>query len=320
MMNGKMTQDILIEQALIHCVEQAALSAAPWIGKGQEKEADAAAVEAMRHALDHAPFKGIVVIGEGERDEAPRLYVGEEVGTLTSHHIMDIAVDPLEGTTLTATARPGAITVMALAPQNTLLKAPDVYMNKLAVGPDIPKNSVSLRLSIHENLKILSKIKNKAPHHLMVCVLDRPRHQDIIEEIRAFGAQIMLIQDGDVWAAMATCYPHTGIDIYLGSGGAPEGVLAASALKCLGGYFEGQLMFNKPEEYERGQACGIEDFTKIYTRDDLVKADVLFAATGVTSGPLLEGVSIHHNKIELETFVLKSNPRSEKRIHTLSWL
>ena len=282
-------QDRLLSLGLARVSEAAAIASAALIGRGDEKAADQAAVNAMREQLNMLDIKGVVVIGEGERDEAPMLYIGEEVGTGNGPEV-DIALDPLEGTTLTAKDMPNALTVIAMAPRGTLLHAPDVYMDKLAVGPGYPQGVISLDKSPSENVRAVAAAKGVEPGDIIVCVLDRPRHAELIAELRKLGCGVQLIPDGDVAGVIATTNEDTGIDIYMGSGGAPEGVLAAAALRCVGGQFNGRLLFRNDDERGRARKWGIEDLNKIYVLEELAKGDCIFAATGVTDGSLLDGV------------------------------
>jgi fructose-1,6-bisphosphatase II / sedoheptulose-1,7-bisphosphatase len=283
--------DRVLVLEMVRVTEAAAISAARLIGRGDEKAADAAAVEAMRAALNELYMDGTVVIGEGERDEAPMLFIGEKVGAAQGQGPrIDIALDPLEGTTITAKAGPNALAVLACAEEGNLLNAPDVYMDKLAVGPNYPKGIISLDKTPTENVKAVAEAKGVKPEEIIVCVLDRPRHAALIEELRAVGCGIQLIPDGDVAGVIATTDEDTGIDIYMGSGGAPEGVLAAAALRCVGGQFNGRLLFRNEDEKARARKWGIEDLGKIYQLEELAKGDCIFAATGVTDGSLLSGV------------------------------
>ena len=306
--------DRMLSLGLARVSEAAAHASARLIGHGDEKAADQAAVNAMREQLNMLDIQGVVVIGEGERDEAPMLYIGEEVGTGDGPAV-DIALDPLEGTTLTAKDMPNALTVIAMAPRGTLLHAPDVYMDKLAIGPGLPKDVVSLDMSPTERIVELAKAKQCRPTDLMVCVLERPRHEDLVAEVRATGAAIRLITDGDV-AGVIHCAESdiTGIDMYMGSGGAPEGVLAASALKCMGGQMWGRLLFRNDDERNRAAKAGITDLNRIYSRDELVTADVIFAATGVTNGSIVRGVRREPNFIETETILMRSKTGSVRRM------
>ncbi|MEM1195765.1 MAG: class II fructose-bisphosphatase [Pseudomonadota bacterium] len=287
--------DRVLVLEMVRVTEAAAVAAAQLIGRGDEKAADAAAVEAMREAFDSLYMDGTVVIGEGERDEAPMLYIGEKVGGGTGPGNedapkIDIALDPLEGTTITAKAGPNALAVLAAAEEGDLLNAPDVYMDKLAVGPGLPAGVIDLALTPTQNVEKVAAAKGRAASDINVCVLDRPRHADLIAELRAIGCGIHLIGDGDVAGVIAVTDQDTGIDIYMGQGGAPEGVLAAAALRCVGGQFNGRLVFRNEDEKARARKWGIEDLDKIYTLEELAKGDCIFAATGVTSGSLLEGV------------------------------
>ncbi|QWC56893.1 class II fructose-bisphosphatase [Erythrobacter sp. 3-20A1M] len=283
--------DRVLVLEMVRVTEAAAVAASTLIGRGDEKAADAAAVEAMRKAFDELYMDGTVVIGEGERDEAPMLFIGEKVGGAPGKGPkIDIALDPLEGTTITAKAGPNALAVLAAAEEGNLLNAPDVYMDKLAVGPGYPAGIIDLAKSPTENVRAVAGAKGVEPSEIIVCVLDRPRHADLIAELRALGCGVVLIGDGDVAGVIATTDEDTTIDMYMGQGGAPEGVLAAAALRCVGGQFNGRLVFRNEDEKARAAKWGIEDLDKIYTRDDLAKGDCIFAATGVTDGSLLEGV------------------------------
>jgi len=283
--------DRVLVLEMVRVTEAAAIAASKLIGRGDEKAADAAAVEAMRAALNELYMDGTVVIGEGERDEAPMLYIGEKVGAAQgSGPKIDIALDPLEGTTICAKAGPNSLAVLAIAEEGNLLNAPDVYMDKLAVGPGYPEGIIDLAKSPTENVKAVAAAKGVEPHELIVCVLDRPRHADLIAELRGIGCGIQLIPDGDVAGVIATTDEDTTIDLYMGSGGAPEGVLAAAALRCVGGQFNGRLLFRNDDERSRARKWGIEDLNKIYKLEELAKGDCIFAATGVTDGSLLEGV------------------------------
>ena len=282
--------DRILSLSLARVTEAAALASAKLIGRGDEKAADQAAVDAMRSELNKLEINGVVVIVEGERDEAPMLYIGEKVGKGNGPDV-DIALDPLEGTTLTAKDMPNALAVIAMGPKNTMLHAPDVYMDKLAIGPGFEDNLINLDMSPSERITTLAKAKKCNVEEITVCILERPRHEDLIEEIRTAGASIRLITDGDVAGVMHCAeWQKTGIDIYMGSGGAPEGVLAAAALKCMGGQIQGRLTFRNDDEKDRAFKAGIKDLNKIYSRDEMVQSDVLFAATGVTDGSLLNGI------------------------------
>ncbi len=307
-------QDRLLSLGLARVSEAAAIASARLVGRGDEKAADQAAVNAMRNQLNLLDIKGVVVIGEGERDEAPMLYIGEEVGTGHGPAV-DIALDPLEGTTLTAKDMPNALTVIAMAPRGTLLHAPDVYMDKLAIGPGFRPGTVTMAMSPAERVSALAAAKGVSTQDITVCVLERPRHEAMIREIRATGAAIRLITDGDVAGAMHCAEPErTGIDMYMGSGGAPEGVLAAAALKCMGGQFFGRLIFRNEDEKARARKAGIENFDRVYTRDDLVRADVIFAATGVTNGSLLNGIRREPGWVTTDTILMRSKTGSVRRV------
>jgi fructose-1,6-bisphosphatase II / sedoheptulose-1,7-bisphosphatase len=282
------TMDRNLALEAVRVTEAAALAASLLVGRGDEKAADQAAVDAMRQALNSLAIDGTVVIGEGERDEAPMLYIGEKVGS--GGPKIDIALDPLEGTTITAKGGPNALAVIAMAEEGGFLNAPDVYMEKIAVGAGLPEGVVDLDDTVANNLKNLARAKGADVSELLVCILDRPRHAELIARVREAGARINLISDGDVSGVIATSQPHTGLDIYMGSGGAPEGVLAAAALRCIGGQFQGRLLFRNDEEKARAARWGITDLTRKYDLQDLAKGDVMFAATGVTTGPMLQGV------------------------------
>ncbi|SDE89257.1 fructose-1,6-bisphosphatase II / sedoheptulose-1,7-bisphosphatase [Celeribacter baekdonensis] len=305
--------DRMLSLGLARVAEQAALASADFVGNGDEKAADQAAVNAMREQLNSLDIKGVVVIGEGERDEAPMLYIGEEVGTGEGPAV-DIALDPLEGTTLTAKDMPNALTVIAMAPRGTLLHAPDVYMDKLAIGPGYAKDVISLAMSPTERVEALAKAKGVRPNQINLCVLERPRHEDLIAELRATGASIRLITDGDVAGVIHCAEAKTGIDMYMGSGGAPEGVLAASALKCMGGQMWGQLLFRNDDERGRATKAGITDFDKIYSRDELVTGDVIFAATGVTDGSIVSGIKREPGYLTTETILMRSKTGSVRHM------
>ena len=306
--------DRMLSLGLARVSEAAALASARLVGRGDEKAADQAAVNAMREQLNLLDIAGVVVIGEGERDEAPMLYIGEEVGTGTGPGV-DIALDPLEGTTLTAKDMPNALTVIAMGPRGSMLHAPDVYMDKLAVGPGFPEGVVTLDMSPKERVEALAKAKGCACEDITVCVLERPRHEDVIAGIRETGAAIRLISDGDVAGVMHCAEAETtGIDMYMGTGGAPEGVLAAAALKCMGGQMYGRLLFRNDDERGRASKAGITDFDKIYTRDEMVTEDVLFAATGVTDGSILSGVKREPGWMTTETVLMRSRTGSVRRM------
>ncbi|MBX3518695.1 MAG: class II fructose-bisphosphatase [Xanthobacteraceae bacterium] len=302
--------DLFIERILsmeiARVTERAAVSAARLRGRGDEKAADQAAVDAMRRELNKLPINGTVRIGEGERDEAPMLFIGEEVGTKKGP-LVDIAVDPLEGTTLCAKNMPGSIAVMAMAEGGTLLNAPDVYMDKIAVGPGYPKGIIDLDASPADNINAVAKAKGVKPSEITALIMDRPRHADLIKATRATGASVALITDGDVAGVIHTTDPNeTGIDIYLGIGGAPEGVLAAAALRCIGGQMQGRLIFNNDEQRARAAKMGVKDPNKKYDMSEMVRGDCLIAATGVTTGSMLRGVEFKGNRIFTHTVVMRS--------------
>jgi fructose-1,6-bisphosphatase II / sedoheptulose-1,7-bisphosphatase len=304
----------MLSLGLARVSEAAAIASVSLIGRGDEKAADEAAVNAMREQLNLLDIAGTVVIGEGERDEAPMLYIGEEVGTGNGPGV-DIALDPLEGTTLTAKDMPNALTVIAMGPKGSMLHAPDVYMEKLAVGPGFSPNLLSLDMSPYERVQILAEAKNCDPSDITVCILERPRHQDTIEHVRSTGAAIRLISDGDVAGVMHCAEAETtGIDMYMGVGGAPEGVLAAAALKCMGGQIHARLLFRNDDEKLRAEKAGISNLSRIYSRDDMVNQDVIFAATGVTSGSLLEGIKREITHITAETILMRSKTGSVRRM------
>lgn len=306
--------DRLLSLGLARVAEQAALASAALVGRGDEKAADQAAVNAMREQLNLLDIAGVVVIGEGERDEAPMLFIGEEVGTGKGPGV-DIALDPLEGTTLTAKDMPNALTVIAMGPRGSMLHAPDVYMDKIAVGPNLPQGVVTLDMPPAERVAALAKAKGCRATDITVCILERPRHEDMIEEVRSTGASIRLITDGDV-AGVMHCADSatTGIDMYMGSGGAPEGVLAAAALKCMGGQIYGRLLFRNDDEKNRARKAGIEDLNRVYTRDEMVTADVIFAATGVTGGSLLPRIKREPGWLETTTLLMRSKSGSVRRM------
>ncbi|MEN2465351.1 class II fructose-bisphosphatase [Ornithinibacillus sp. FSL M8-0202] len=290
---------------IVRVTEAAALASARWMGRGKKEEADDAATTAMRDVFDTIPMRGTVVIGEGEMDEAPMLYIGEKLGTGTGP-LVDIAVDPLEGTNIVAKGTTNALTVIAIGDHGKVLHAPDMYMKKIAVGPEAV-GKVNINAPTIDNLKAVAKAKNKEVEDLVVILLDRPRHQQIIEEIREAGARIRLIQDGDVAAAINTAFDETGIDLFMGTGGAPEGVIAAMALKCLGGEMQGQLVPQNDEEIARCHKMGITDIDKVFYMDDFCGGDdAIFAATGVTDGELLKGVQFKGTKAKTQTVVMRA--------------
>ena len=300
--------DRVLVLEMVRVTEAAAIAASTLVGRGDEKAADAAAVEAMRDALNKLYLDGTVVIGEGERDEAPMLFIGEKVGSaIGSGPKIDIALDPLEGTTICAKAGPNALAVLAVAEEGCLLNAPDVYMDKVAIGPGYPEGTIDLARSPTENVKALAAAKGVQPNEIIVCVLDRPRHEKLIAELRSIGCGIVLIGDGDVAGVIATTNPETTIDMYMGSGGAPEGVLACAALRCVGGQFKGRLLFRNDDERARARKWGIADLDKIYDLTDLAKGDCIFAATGVTDGSLLEGVKRVRGKMTTESVVMRAS-------------
>ncbi len=306
--------DRMLSLGLARVSEAAALASAKLIGRGDEKAADQAAVDAMRTQLNRLDIKGVVVIGEGERDEAPMLYIGEEVGS-GSGPAVDIALDPLEGTTLTAKDMPNALAVIAMGPRGSMLHAPDVYMDKLAIGPGFRQGVVTLDMSPSERVSALASAKGCSTEDITVCVLERDRHDEMLDELRGTGAAIRLITDGDVAGVMHCAEPEkTGIDMYMGSGGAPEGVLAAAALKCMGGQMFGKLLFRNDDEKDRASKAGITNFDRVYTRDDMVTEDVIFAATGVTDGSLVPGIRREVGYLTAETILMRSKTGSVRRM------
>jgi len=298
---------------IVRVTERAAVSAARLRGQGKDKASDQAAVDAMRRELNKLPIDGTVVIGEGELDEAPMLFIGEKVGTKAGFKV-DIAVDPLEGTVLCAKNMPGAIATLAMAEAGTLLHAPDCYMDKIAIGPGYPKGTIDLDAPAGENIMRLAKAKGVKPTEITAILLDRPRHAKIIEAVRKTGAAVTLISDGDVAGVIHCAEPRTGIDIYLGIGGAPEGVLAAAALRCIGGQMQTRLVIDTDELRERVKKMGIKDAKKKYEIEDMVKGDCLFAATGVTSGAMLQGVRFGKDVIETDTVVMRSITGTVRRV------
>ena len=312
------TPSLLLERILtlelVRVTERAAVAAARLRGRGQEKAADQAAVDAMRRELNRLPIDGTVVIGEGERDEAPMLFIGERVGTGQGPKV-DIAVDPLEGTTLCAKDMPGSIAVMAMAEGGTLLAAPDVYMNKIAIGPGYPPGTVDLDWTPEDNIRSLAKAKGVEPGAVTALIMDRPRHEELISRVRALGCGIRLITDGDIMGIIFTTMPNeSGVDIYLGVGAAPEGVIAAGALRCIGGQMQGRLVLDTDEKRERARAMGVSDPDKKYELDELARGDVVVAATGVTDGALLSGVKFGPDLIETDTIVYRSVTGTVRRI------
>ena len=314
-----MSESVLIPHladAMVRVTEKAAIAAETLAGRGDEKAADAAAVDAMRTAFNAVDFQGRVVIGEGERDEAPLLYIGEEVGTGKGPEI-DIALDPLEGTTLTAKAMANALAVLAIAPRGGLLFAPDTYMDKIAIGPGYDAGIIDLDASPAENIAAMAKAKGVAVSDMTACVLDRPRHAEIIESLRGVGARVHLISDGDVAGVINTTNPTTGIDLYVGSGGAPEGVLAAAALICGGGQMQARLVFRNDDERRRADRTGITDYDKKYDLHELASGETVFCATGVTKGGLVDGVVRQNGHIETDTLVMSSADGMVRKIK--SW-
>jgi fructose-1,6-bisphosphatase II / sedoheptulose-1,7-bisphosphatase len=311
--NSQLERSLTLDAARV--AEAAAIAAFRLVGLGDEKAADQAAVDAMRTGLNELDIDGLIVIGEGERDEAPMLYIGEKVGSGKGPRI-DIALDPLEGTTLTAKAMANACAVIAFSPAGGMLHAPDTYMDKIAVGPGYPKGVVDLDKSPADNVRSLAKAKGVEPSAITVCVLDRPRHTEIIASLRSVGARVHLISDGDVAGVINTTDPETGIDLYVGSGGAPEGVLACAALKCVGGQFQGRLVFRNEDEKARARRLGLkdEDFGRKYDLDELVKGDAVFAATGVTDGALLDGVKVKGGFVHTHTLVMNSTTHTVREI------
>ncbi|SEO08119.1 class II fructose-bisphosphatase [Palleronia pelagia] len=306
--------DRMLSLGLARVSEAAALASAGWIGRGDEKAADQAAVNAMREQLNRLDIAGTVVIGEGERDEAPMLFIGEEVGTGNGPQV-DIALDPLEGTTLTAKDMPNALTVIAMGGRGSMLHAPDVYMEKLAIGPGFRPGTVTMAMRPAERVSALAAAKGCSTHDITVCVLERPRHEEMIAELRSTDCAVRLITDGDVAGIIHTAEPdRTGIDMYMGSGGAPEGVLAAAALKCMGGQMFGKLLFRNDDERERAKKAGVTNFDRVYTRDDLVSGDVIFAATGVTDGSVVDGIKREPGYLTTETILMRSKTGSVRRM------
>ena len=307
-------RDRMLSLGLARVSEAAALAAALYIGRGDQNSADQAAVDAMRSQLNLLDINGVVVIGEGERDEAPMLYIGESVGTGKGPNV-DIALDPLEGTALTAKDMPNALTVIAMGPRNSMLHAPDVYMDKIAIGPGYPDGLLSFDQSPAERIQCVAKSKGCSTSDITVCVLDRSRHEQLIEDIRSTGAAIRLITDGDVAGIIYCAESHnTGIDMYMGIGGAPEGVLAAAALRCMGGQIYGRLIFRNDNERQRARNAGIKEYDRIYSLKDMINEDVIFAATGVTDGAILSGIKREIGYLEAETLLLRSRTGSRRRM------
>ena len=309
----KFSMDRNLALEVVRVTEAAALAASLQMGRGDEKQADQAAVDAMRDALNSLYIDGTVVIGEGERDEAPMLYIGEKVGVGKGPKV-DIALDPLEGTTITAKGGPNALAVVAMAEEGNFLNAPDVYMDKIAVGGGLPENIVDLDATPAENLKSLATAKGASVSELVACILDRPRHEELIARVREAGARIMLIPDGDVSGVIATSEVDAGVDIYMGTGGAPEGVLAAAALRCIGGFMQGRLLFRNDEERARAEKWGVQDLDRKYNILDMASGDVMFAATGVTDGPMLKGVRRFAGGGTTHSVVMRSKTGTVRRV------
>ena len=300
---------------IVAATEKAAIASSMLIGLGNEKAADQKAVDAMRTALNQIDFKGRIVIGEGERDEAPMLYIGEEVGTGRNHEV-DIALDPLEGTTITAKGMPNSLSVIAAAQRGGLLYAPDTYMNKIAVGGNLPDDIIDLDATTKENIQSIAAAKKVPINEVTACVLERSRHDSIIEDLRSIGAKIVLIPDGDVAGIIMTTQEHSSVDIYMGVGGAPEGVLAAAALQCIGGQMQTRLVINNEDEKIRAEKIGIKDLNKKYSLDELAHGDIIFSATGVTEGTMVRGVRTNQNKYVTHSLVLRTGESSSQYIET----
>jgi fructose-1,6-bisphosphatase II / sedoheptulose-1,7-bisphosphatase len=311
----QLTMDRNFALEAVRVTEAAALACSHWMGRGDEKAADQAAVNAMRWALNTMSINGTIVIGEGERDEAPMLYIGEKVGD-GSGPAIDIALDPLEGTTICATGGPNALAVIAMADKGCFLHAPDVYMDKIAIGAGYPEGIIDLDLPAEENLHRVASAKSCSISDLVVVILDRPRHESLIQAVRTSGAKIQLINDGDVAGVIATSSNNTGVDLYMGTGGAPEGVLAAAALQCIGGQMQGRLLFRNDDERERAKRMGIHDFNRKYALSDMARGNVMFAATGVTDGSMLEGVRRFKGGATTHSIVMRSNTGTVRTIKT----
>ena len=311
-MSEMMDRNLALEA--VRVTEAAALSASRLMGRGDEKAADQAAVDAMRTALNSLSIEGTVVIGEGERDEAPMLYIGEKVGL--GGPKIDIALDPLEGTTITAKGGNNSLAVMAMAEHGGFLNAPDVYMDKIAIGGGFPANLIDIDQTPLQNLTALAKAKKTEISELVVCILDRPRHAELIAKVRESGARIMLIDDGDVSGVIATSEPGSGIDMYVGSGGAPEGVLAAAALRCIGGFMQGRLLFRNDDEKARAAKWGVKDLNRKYATEDLASGNVMFAATGVTDGTMLRGVRRFSGGATTHSIVMRSKSGTVRKVET----
>ena len=302
--DAPLQSDRNLAMELVRVTEAAAISASRWIGRGDKNSADGAAVDAMRRAFDSVAITGTVVIGEGEMDEAPMLYIGEKVGSGGPE--VDIAVDPLEGTAICARGMPNAIATLAVAEKGGFLHAPDIYMDKIAVGPGLPEGVVHIDASPKENLRNLAQAKKASIEDLVVCTLDRDRHKEIIRACREAGARIMLIPDGDVAGVVACSQPEAGVDMYIGWGGAPEGVLAAAALRCIGGQMQGRLIYEDDTQRERAKSMGISDPDRIFNVEDMARGDVMFSATGVTTGAMLRGVLRTANSAVTHSIVMRS--------------
>ena len=300
---------------IVNATEKAAIAASHLIGLGNEKLADQAAVDSMRNALNEIDFKGRIVIGEGERDEAPMLYIGEEVGTGNNHEV-DIALDPLEGTTITAKGMPNSLAVIAASQKGGLLHAPDTYMNKIAVGGSFPDEIIDLDASVEDNIKSLAQAKKVKPNEIAACVLERPRHREIIDSLRSIGSKIVLIPDGDVAGVIMTTLSHSMVDVYMGIGGAPEGVLAAAALQCIGGQMQARLVINNDDEKERATKIGISDLNKKYHLNELASGDIIFSATGVTEGTMVKGIRKLNNHYVTHSLVLRTSDAPSQYIET----
>jgi fructose-1,6-bisphosphatase II / sedoheptulose-1,7-bisphosphatase len=311
------TMDRNLALEAVRVTEAAALAAALLMGRGDEKLADQAAVDAMRQALNDLDIEGTVVIGEGERDEAPMLYIGEKVGTAKGGPKIDIALDPLEGTTITAKGGQNALAVIAMASEGGFLNAPDVYMDKIAVGGGLPDGVIDIEAEPKKNLAELARAKKIDVADLVVCILDRPRHAELIGKVREAGARIMLISDGDVSGVIATAQPDSGVDLYLGTGGAPEGVLAAAALRCIGGQMQGKLIFRNDDERGRAHRMGIKDYNRVYGLTDLASGDVMFAATGVTDGSMLRGVRKSGTRGTTHSLVMRSSTGTVRYVEAI---
>ena len=318
MISASHVLDRVLVLEMVRVTEAAAIAASKLTGRGDNDAADAAAVEAMRAALNELPMDGTVVIGEGERDEAPMLFIGEKVGSeQNGGPRIDIALDPLEGTSITAKAGPNALAVLAIAEEGGLLNAPDVYMEKLAVGPGYPEGTIDLNRSVADNVRSIAAAKGCDASEIVACVLDRDRHAGIIAELRALGCGIQLIPDGDVAGVIATTDPDTGIDVYIGTGGAPEGVLAAAALRCVGGQIHGRLLFRNDDERARAARWGVTDLDRVYALEDMAKGDCIFAATGVTDGSLLDGVKRRKGGcVTTESIVMRASSGTVRRVFT----